>query len=107
MSAALRWSAREPEGTRRRGAIRTVRGAAYVLLAAYTVLVFVPFAWSLVTSFKTLPDSLGLGLVPHPFTTYGYQRAFTQLNPGLPVLLSIGAVVVGIDLVGNVEPRER
>ena len=32
------------------------RRIAYVLLIAYALLMFVPFAWSISTSFKTLPD---------------------------------------------------
>ena len=29
---------------------------------------FVPFAWSVITSFKTLPDSVKLTFIPDPFT---------------------------------------
>ena len=69
------------------GAIAIILGwqtrVSALLLAGYSLLVFVPFAWSLVTSFKTLPDSLGLGLIPHPATTYGYEKAFTELLPDM------------------------
>jgi multiple sugar transport system permease protein len=86
----------------RHEATRVVRAAAYVLLAAYTLLVFVPFAWSVATSFKTLPDSLSLGLVPHPVTTYGYDKALNQLQPGLPVLLLNSTLIAASVTVTNV-----
>ncbi len=82
--------------------MRPLRLAACALLAGYTLLVFVPFAWSLVTSFKTLPDSLTLSFVPHPATTYGYEKAFTQLSPGLPVLLLNSTVIAAVVTVTNV-----
>jgi multiple sugar transport system permease protein len=88
--------------TSRPAAARAARTAAYLLLAGYTLLVFVPFAWSLVTSFKTLPDSLTLSLLPHPATTYGYQKAFSQLNPPLPVLLLNSTLIAGVVTVTNV-----
>ena len=37
-------------------------------LIGYAMLMFVPFAWSLITSFKTLPDSVQLSIIPDPFT---------------------------------------
>jgi len=86
----------------RREAARVLRAGAYVLLAGYTLLVFVPFAWSLVTSFKTLPDSLGLGILPHPLTTYGYQKALTGLTPGLPALLLNSTLIAASVTVTNV-----
>ena len=40
----------------------------YVLLIGYALLMFMPFAWSVITSFKTLPDSVQLTFIPDPFT---------------------------------------
>ncbi|CAN5848731.1 hypothetical protein BH23CHL8_BH23CHL8_28230 [soil metagenome] len=40
------------------------RRIAYALLIGYAVLMFIPFAWSVITSFKTLPDSVRLTLIP-------------------------------------------
>lgn len=82
--------------------MRALRALAWALLAGYTLLVFVPFAWSLVTSFKTLPDSLTLSFLPHPFTTYGYQKAITQLDPGLPLLLANSTLIATIVTTTNV-----
>ena len=52
------------------------RRIAYLFLIGYAVLLFVPFTWSVVTSFKTLPDSVHLTLIPQPFTTAGWEFAF-------------------------------
>lgn len=101
MSAVARRGALAARADRREAA-RVLRAGAYVLLAGYTLLVFVPFAWSLVTSFKTLPDSLGLGILPHPLTTYGYQKALTGLTPGLPALLLNSTLIAASVTVTNV-----
>jgi len=102
VSAIARSGALAARPAGRREAARVLRAGAYVLLAGYTLLVFAPFAWALATSFKTLPDSLGLGLLPHPPTTYGYDKALTQLNPGLPVLLLNSTLIAASVTVTNV-----
>ena len=104
MSVAVERAAPRPAGRAAspRPAALAARTAAYVLLAAYTLLVFAPFAWSVITSFKTLPDSVTLGLLPHPATTYGYQKAFRQLNPPLSVLLLNSTLIATTVTVTNV-----
>ena len=72
-----------------------------VVLIAYSILVFVPFLWSVVTSFKTLPDSLTLSFIPNPFTLYGYETAFRQLDPGVPVLFFNSALIAALVTVSN------
>src|SRR5688572_5160706 len=72
-----------PAGDRGR-ALR--RGIAYVLLISYALLMFVPFAWTVITSFKTLPDSTRLTIIPQPFTTAAWEYAFTNLTPNVLVL---------------------
>src|SRR5947199_6402048 len=62
------------------------RRIVYVFLIGYAILMFIPFTWSVVTSFKTLPDSVRLTFIPDPFTTAGWEFAFTQLAPPIPVL---------------------
>src|SRR3954464_5036804 len=62
------------------------RRIVYVFLIGYAILMFVPFTWSVVTSFKTLPDSVRLTLIPDPFTTAGWQFAATELTPPITVL---------------------
>jgi multiple sugar transport system permease protein len=50
----------------------------YALLIAVAVFYFLPFFWSLSTSFKTLPESVkGFDLIPNHPTLDGYRQAFT------------------------------
>jgi multiple sugar transport system permease protein len=52
--------------------------ALYVLLLAVALFYFLPFFWSVSTSFKTLPESVqGFVLIPHHPTLAGYREAFT------------------------------
>ena len=55
----------------------------YVLLITYGLLMLVPFAWSVITSFKTLPDSTRLTVIPDPITIAGWQYVFQNLNPSI------------------------
>ena len=52
----------------------------YVLLIGVAVVFFIPFLWSLATSFKTIPDSLGVGLIPHPWTTSAWREIWSQYD---------------------------
>jgi multiple sugar transport system permease protein len=53
---------------------------AYVALVAIALLFFVPFLWSLSTSFKTRPDAINFTLWPNPWTLQGYREALTDYN---------------------------
>jgi multiple sugar transport system permease protein len=78
------------------------RTIAYAFLIGYALLMFVPFAWTVITSFKTQPDALRLTFIPDPFTTIGWQNAFTQLNPALPRLFFNSGLIAGVVTVTNV-----
>ncbi len=78
------------------------RGIAYGFLIAYAMLMFVPFAWTIITSFKTTPDSLRMTFIPQPFTIEGWQNAFTQLNPPLLRLFFNSALIAGAVTLTNV-----
>ena len=56
------------------------RRIAYIILISYALLMFVPFAWTVITSFKTLPDSVRLTIIPQPFTTDAYTYVFDKLR---------------------------
>lgn len=88
-----------PAGDRGRSMRRTI---AYAFLIGYALLMFVPFAWTIITSFKTQPDALRLTFIPDPFTTIGWQNAFTQLNPALPRLFFNSGLIAGVVTVTNV-----
>lgn len=77
------------------------RWIAYVLLIAYAVVMFVPFFWSVVTSFKTLPDSVHLSFIPQPFTLQGWTDAIQLLNPPLPLIFLNSFAIAGAVTVTN------
>lgn len=82
---------------------RTRRILAYVLLIAYALLMFVPFAWSLSASFKTQADSVrDLSFLPNPVSLEGWRIAFSELDPALPRLFFNSALVAGAVTITNV-----
>src|SRR6478735_5813078 len=74
---------------------------AYVLLIGYAILMFIPFAWTVITSFKTLPDSVRLTFVPQPFTTAAYDYVAHFLEPSIFVLFWNSLVIAIIVTVTN------
>jgi multiple sugar transport system permease protein len=87
-----------PVGDRR---ARLRRGLAYVFLIGYALLMFVPFAWSVVTSFKTQADSVRLTFIPDPVSMQGWNNAFTELDPSLPRLFFNSAVIAAAVTLSN------
>ena len=81
---------------------RWPRRLAYVFLIGYALLMFVPFVWSLVTSFKTLPDSVQLTLIPDPFTLDAYDYVFNKLEPPLPRLFFNSGIIATSVTLSNV-----
>ena len=77
------------------------RRLAYALLIGYALLMFVPFAWTIITSFKTLPDSTQLTVIPQPFTTDAWTYVFTNLKPAVPVLFANSLLIAGVVTVTN------
>jgi multiple sugar transport system permease protein len=77
------------------------RRIAYAFLIGYALLMFVPFTWMLITSFKTQPDSVQLSFIPDPFTFDAWGRAFTEINPSLPRLFFNSAVIAGAVTASN------
>ncbi len=94
--AAVR--ATEPVG----GRAHWRRRIAYTILIAYALLMFVPFAWSVITSFKTLPDSVRLTILPDPFTLSAWEYAWTKLTPPLPRLFFNSAIISAVVTVTNI-----
>ncbi|HYH94308.1 MAG TPA: carbohydrate ABC transporter permease [Candidatus Saccharimonadales bacterium] len=78
------------------------RRLAYAFLIGYALLMFIPFVWTVVTSFKTDPDALQLTWIPDPFTLQGWETAFTQLDPALPRLFLNSLIIAGAVTVSNV-----
>jgi multiple sugar transport system permease protein len=77
------------------------RRLAYAFLIGYALLMFVPFVWTVITSFKTLPDSVRLTIIPEPFTTAGWEFALTHLNPSVVVLFTNSLIIAVSVTVSN------
>jgi multiple sugar transport system permease protein len=77
------------------------RFALYLALAALAALFFVPFLWTVVTSFKTLPDSLLFSFWPQHPTLKGYRDALTTFNFGRYALNSaiLASVITACNVV--------
>jgi multiple sugar transport system permease protein len=69
------------------------RRIAYLILIAYAILMFIPFAWSIITSFKTIPDSVQLSVIPDPFTLEGWDIALNKLTPPITTLFFNSALI--------------
>src|SRR5689334_17113630 len=78
------------------------RGAVYAILILYSLLVFLPFAWTISTSFKTLPESLALTFIPQNPTFNAYITAWTQLKPVLPVMFLNSFIIAIMATATNV-----
>ena len=61
---------------------RIQRLVAYGAMFALALLYFVPFLWSLSTSFKPLPETANFALLPHDWTLAGYRQALGDYNFG-------------------------
>jgi len=77
------------------------RRVAYVLLIGYAFLMFIPFAWTVITSFKTLPDSVQLTIIPQPFTTDAYSYVFENLTPPIQVMFWNSLVLAVVITITN------
>lgn len=75
--------------------------AAYALLIGYALLMFVPFAWSVSTSFKPNSEVFDLTWIPQNPTIEGYVTAWTELDPGLPRLFLNSFIIAGAVTLGN------
>jgi multiple sugar transport system permease protein len=73
----------------------------YAVLIGYAAIMFTPFAWSVITSFKTLPDAVRLTVIPQPFTLEAWQYMFTTLKPSILTLFLNSAAIAGVVTVTN------
>jgi multiple sugar transport system permease protein len=85
------------------GRVHSVRRAiVYALLIGYGLLMLVPFAWSVSTSFKTLPDvSDDISFIPDPFTLDAWRYAWETLDPTLPVLFANSVILSVAVMLSN------
>jgi len=73
----------------------------YVVIIAVAAIFFVPFLWTLLTSFKTIPDSVNVHLWPHPWTTSAWRAMWTlyDFKTFIKNSLFLALVVTGCNIV--------
>jgi multiple sugar transport system permease protein len=76
------------------------RAVAYTLLTAWALLMFVPFAWTVITSLKTRPEALQLSL-PANATLDAYTYVWDQIDPGLPQMFVSSLLIAVAVTVSN------
>jgi multiple sugar transport system permease protein len=88
-----------PGRTRSDTARKVMLYAVYLVVAA---IFLVPFLWTLVTSFKTLPDAQNFSFIPHPWTTYAWHDLWTNPSYHFPTYIKnslfLAAVIVTCNL---------
>ena len=81
-------------------AVRIRRVLVYILLLAAALLYFTPFLWTVSTSLKTLPETVGFDLLPDNPSLSAYRDALTDFNFARYALNS--AFLAGTITVANV-----
>ena len=76
------------------------RIVAYTLLIAWALLMFVPFAWTFLTSLKDRPEALRLSLPATP-DLEAYANAWSSIDPGLPQMILSSLVIAGAVTLTN------
>jgi multiple sugar transport system permease protein len=73
----------------------------YALVVGVALVFFVPFVWTLTTSFKTIPDSVNVNLIPHPWTTSAWRAVWTQYDFKTYIKNSffLAAVITGANIL--------
>lgn len=87
-----------PAGESRGISVRRV--VAYVLLIAWSLLMFVPFVWTLITSLKDRPEALRVSLPASPdFEAWAYT--WQSIDPGLPQMMASSLLLAGVVTASN------
>jgi ABC-type glycerol-3-phosphate transport system permease component len=73
----------------------------YLVIVVAAAVFFVPFLWTLITSFKTIPDSVNVTIIPHPWTTAAWGTIWNDYDfkTYIKNSLFLSAVVVGCNVV--------
>jgi multiple sugar transport system permease protein len=78
------------------------RAVAYALLIGWALLMFVPFAWTIVTSLKDRPEAFSMSWPAAPDFA-AYAEVWTSIDPGLPQMfansLGVALAVTGSNLL--------
>jgi multiple sugar transport system permease protein len=85
-------------GRERADRIRTA--VTYTVMFAVAALFFIPFLWSVSTSFRTIADTVqGFSLLPRHWTTVGYHEVFYKYHFGRYTMNS--AIIAGVVTASN------
>jgi multiple sugar transport system permease protein len=73
----------------------------YAIVICVAALFFVPFLWTLITSFKTIPDSVNVTIWPHPWTTSAWRAMWTDYDfkTYIKNSLFLAVVITGCNIV--------
>lgn len=85
-----------PGRARSEGARSVLLYALYLVIAA---VFFVPFLWTVVTSFKSIPDSVNVTFIPHPWTTSAWHTLWTQFD--FPTYIKNSFFLAGVIVTCN------
>lgn len=82
---------------------KTLKIIIYILLIGYCLLTLFPFAWSILTSFKTTAEIVGgNSILPEQWSLDGYQTVFSSQFPTwIGNSLIVGIIVTVLNLVFN------
>lgn len=82
---------------------KTLKIIIYILLIGYSLLTLFPFAWSILTSFKTTAEIVGgNSILPEKWSLDGYQTVFSSQFPTwIGNSLIVGIIVTVLNLVFN------
>jgi multiple sugar transport system permease protein len=98
MTTAAATAENPPAGTARRVSVRRI--VAYAALIAWSLLMFVPFVWTVVTSLKDRPEALRVSLPANPdFEAWIYT--WQSIDPGLPQMMASSVLLAGIVTASN------
>jgi multiple sugar transport system permease protein len=70
-------------------------------MISYALLMFVPFAWTVITSLKTRADSLRLTVIPQPVSVDGWRYMLETLDPSIFTLFTNSVMLAAAVTVTN------
>ena len=73
----------------------------YAVMLAVAALFIVPFLWDLITSFKTIPDTTAVTLIPHPWTTSAWHELWTNPTYDFPKWIENSFFLVAVIVTCN------
>ena len=98
MTTAAATAESAPAGTARRVSVRRI--IAYAALIVWSLLMFVPFFWTVITSLKDRPEALRVSLPANPdFEAWAYT--WQSIDPGLPQMMASSLLLAGVVTASN------